>query len=98
MPSRLPIAACEFLFSGQPVVDIPSIPPAACYVEAVREPGDLVARRKLGVTGVLRQHPLAREDCCDIGGHHGSLLIIGSSTESSFARSDEPLTGHGRVL
>ena len=37
-PSRLPIVACEFLFSGEPVIDILTIAPPTRLVQVVLWP------------------------------------------------------------
>jgi hypothetical protein len=71
--------ACEFLSSGQPVIDVLTISTA----RASRRSGKRVERSRrvmaLEPSGVLRERAFAREEGCDIGDHDDCLLVMLSS-------------------
>jgi hypothetical protein len=66
----------EFLFGGQPVIDIVAIPPPARLVEVVSEPSNLVPWRAVAAAGVLGHHSFAREGRYDLGQRHGCILVM----------------------
>ena len=67
---RLPIVMREFLFSGQPVINVIPVLTPARLEEVICKPGDLISGRAVAAACVLRQRVLACQGPRDICQSH----------------------------